>query len=337
MTRNECKKLDLAVVIVNWNTGQLLQQCVASIYAYAPHCSFGVWVVDNGSHDGSAEMVRANFPNVHLVVKEANLGFTKAFNDVLRHTRAEYVVSLHPDTEVMAGALQAMIDYMESHPEVATIGAKLVYPDGEWNKSWFDFPTLATELSKALLLHRLFPASQTLNRTAMTPGIASQRWAHHVLQSVGWVSSACLLLRREIIQTIGLLDEHYLVWWADVDWCYQVHKAGWCVHYLPQAKVVHYERRSFRSGAQHFDPHLAYKEKDYLPTEMTCRNIIYFFRKNYGRREAVLLRAILAVGYFTRVVACCAALALLPPRRVEARERLLNYWQGLRVALAYGG
>ncbi len=138
--------MKLSIIIVNWNTKELLQQCIHSIYNHAPNYTFDIWVVDNASSDGSARMVRDLFPEVNLIENPHNSGFGSANNLALEQCKGEYILLLNPDTEVLPDALITLTDFLDTHPQAGAAGARLFYPDGSTQTSCYPFPTLSREL-----------------------------------------------------------------------------------------------------------------------------------------------------------------------------------------------
>lgn len=239
--------MDLAVVIVSWNVRDLLRRCLASVEASARmgRLAATVVVVDNASSDGSAEMVQAEFPAVHLILSERNLGFTAGNNLALRalFTRPEddqprYILFLNPDAEVVGDALGTMTRYLDAHPAVGVVGPQLRYPDGTVQPSRRRFPTLATAFVESTPLQRWWPRCGLLRRyyVADQPDDAEQE--------VDWVVGACMMVRREALAQVGGFDEGFFMYSEELDWCRRAKAAGWRVVYLPTAQVMHHEGKS---------------------------------------------------------------------------------------------
>jgi len=217
----------LSIIIVNWNTRDLLAQCIESIYAHPPDGSFDIWVVDNASADGSAEMVRQRFPQVHLIENSENVGFARANNQAIRASSGRYVLLLNSDTCVLSSMLDHLLTFVATHPRVGICGAVALNPDGSLQAGGNRFPSLISELS--LLLGRECPRSiPTDNQPAETD----------------WVGGACLLARRSMIEQIGLLDEQFFMYCEETDWCWRAKKAGWDIFLVPQARYIHLGARS---------------------------------------------------------------------------------------------
>ncbi|NLG29524.1 MAG: glycosyltransferase family 2 protein [Chloroflexi bacterium] len=317
--------MDLSVVIVNWNVRDLLRACLASLYA-APGAVLladgtlqlgayrvEVLVVDNASSDGSVAMLRAEFPRVTAVDSGANLGYTGGNNLALGRCRGRYALLLNPDTRVLDAALTTLLDYAEAHPDVGVVGPRLVYGDGSPAPARYRFPTLATALMESTRLEELFPRNRWTRRYHMadTPDDATQ--------DVGWVTGACVLVRRAAWERVGLLDEAFFMYSEEVDWCRRMANDGWRVVYLPTAVVVHYEGRS--SAQVSAARHIRFQTSK-----------IHYFRKHHGRLQAGVLRGCLWLDYLMRLVEECAKY-LVGHKRALRRERLAIYWQVLRSGL----
>jgi GT2 family glycosyltransferase len=254
----------LSVIIVNWNTSDLLRTCLLSMGGLHKHPDYEVLVVDNHSSDGSVEMVRSEFPGVTLLAQDANLGFSRGNNVGLRNATGKYLLLLNSDTEVVDNALQAMCDYMDANPDIGVLGPKLLNPDGTLQLSCRRFPSYRTALfHRYSLLTRLFPRNKYSADYLMTGS------GHDKVMDVDWVSGACLLARREAVVQVGLLDEDFFMYAEDVDWCYRMKRAGWRIVYYPEAQVVHHIGKSSRK----------------MPVKTTYerhRSMWHFYRKHYS-------------------------------------------------------
>jgi N-acetylglucosaminyl-diphospho-decaprenol L-rhamnosyltransferase len=229
--------MDLSIIIVNWNTKDLLAGCLRSLFATVPNLDFEVILLDNASTDGSADMVRMQFPQVKLIQSQENVGFARGNNVALTHATGQCVLLLNPDTVVLDGAIEQLYQALQTFPVLGGVGAQLLNPDGSCQPSWGHFPSLWTEVPG-------------LNRLKST---APQAFAHDLLQntkpsvlSIDWVSGACLMFRRETLDQVGLLDEDYWLYTEETDWCFRARKAGWEIGWLPEAQVVHIARAASR-------------------------------------------------------------------------------------------
>lgn len=244
--------LDLSVVIVNYNTCDLLSDCLASIYQGQSDLDFKVIVVDNASSDGSAMMVASEFPHVDLIVSEINGGFAYANNLGLRRAgfaadgtprphAPRYALLLNPDTILPPAALSDMIGFMDTYPEVGAAGPKLVGLDGRLDLACRRaFPTPAVSFYRMIGLSKLFPRSRVFGRYNMTFADPDE------LLEVDSVVGAFMMVRAEAVAQAGLLDESYFMYGEDLDWAYQIKANGWKIFYNPAVTVTHVKRASSR-------------------------------------------------------------------------------------------
>lgn len=221
---------DLSIIIVNWNTRELLARCLESVQANLPADS-EVWVVDNASTDGSAAMVRERFPWVHLIDNAENVGFARANNQALRAISGRYALLLNSDTLMPGGSLSGLLRFAAEHPQGGIFGVKLVNADGSFQASFNDFPTWRTMVLEAwgLLGSR--------HRNPYYPSYPPERST--TAQPCDWVGGACLLVRMQAVHQVGLLDESFFMYSEEMDWCFRMRKADWQVWYTPDIEVVH--------------------------------------------------------------------------------------------------
>jgi GT2 family glycosyltransferase len=228
---------DLSVIIVSYNTRALLRDCLASLVEGCRGCAIETFVVDNASADGSADMVTAEFPAVRLIRNPQNAGFAAANNLALREANARYVVLLNPDTVVHAGALTALVRFMDAHPAAGYCGPRLLNADGSHQVSARRFPTLLSTAFTMLGLARRYPRSRHASDLHAVYG-------DRQCIPAGWLTGACLVVRAETLRTVGLLDERFFMYFEETDWCRRLATAGWEGWYVPEAEVVHLGGRS---------------------------------------------------------------------------------------------
>jgi N-acetylglucosaminyl-diphospho-decaprenol L-rhamnosyltransferase len=233
--------LDVSVVIVNYKVRDLLRECLASLQPDLARLRGEVWVVDNASGDGSAEMVASEFPWVRLIASSWNRGYSAANNLAIRQARGRYVLVLNPDTKLPPGAIIDTIAEMDAHPDIGALGPKLILADGTLDRACRrSFPSPEVAFYRLFGLMRLFPnhprfaAYNLLNVSEDTP------------LDVDSVVGAFMLVRREVIETVGMFDEAFRLYGEDLDWAYRMKQAGWRVRYHPQVVVLHYKRQSTR-------------------------------------------------------------------------------------------
>lgn len=232
------RRPDVSVVIVSRDTRELLRACLASVEREAGGLAVEIIVVDNASTDGTAAMVRAEFPGATLLQPAANDGYAAGNNLSLRRARGRAVLLLNPDAELTPGALPALRDALYAAPDVGVVGPRLVYPDGTAQSSRRRFPTLGTALVESTLIGETFPHHPAMRRYEMSD-VPSD--APH---DADWLVGACLLVRREVFDAVGLLDARLFLYSEEPEFCGRVRRAGWRVGYVPHATVRHHEAAS---------------------------------------------------------------------------------------------
>ncbi|MBI2844035.1 MAG: glycosyltransferase family 2 protein [Armatimonadetes bacterium] len=224
----------LSIAIVNWNTSSLLEACLNSIYRRAPGFGFEVIVVDNASADFDADAFRARFPDARFIQNDSNLGYAKGNNQAIEGSSGDYILLLNPDTEVTSGALERLVEFMESHSDAAAAGCRLVRPDGSVERSCRSFPDPAKVCFEFLGLSRLFPRSRVFGAYRMT-------WFGYDREiEVDQPMGSCLIISRKAIDEIGLIDEDFPIFFNEVDWLYRAKAGGWKVYFTPAAEVIHH-------------------------------------------------------------------------------------------------
>lgn len=293
----------LSVVIVSYNCAPFLRACPDSLPAGGvPHEAI---VVDNASTDGTVQMVRASYPSVRLVANDQNRGFAAACNQGIEAARGAHILLLNPDTVVRPGAFAALLDFVERTPDAGACGPRLLNPDGSLQASCHPFPSLRVQATDILELWRI-------------PWVRARRPCgdHCHTQPADWLTGACLLLRREALDAVGLLDEDYWMFSEEVDWCYRARRAGWRTYLVVEAEVVHH------GGGSYANTH----------TEMIVelyRSIFRFYWKHYGPGPRAALAALVWLLMLGKV------LLLLPfawgrPRRRKLRRA---YWEAMWLGL----
>jgi GT2 family glycosyltransferase len=225
--------LDLSLVIVNWNTRELLLACLASVYETVAEIRFEVWLVDNGSSDGSVGAVRARFPGVRIIENSRNLGFAAANNRAFKEMAGRYALLLNTDTVLQADAVGTLFRFMERTPDAAMACGQLLNPDGSRQNSIANFPSLLALASNETLLRLLMPKRFPSKRRRYTAPV-------RVDSCIG----AALMVRRSAMDEVGLLDEAYFFFMEETDWAYRMGRAGWSVYFVPKARIVHYQGQS---------------------------------------------------------------------------------------------
>lgn len=299
----------LSIVIVSWNTSDLLAACLNSVYAFQPSESFEVWVVDNDSKDNSVQMVRDCFPQVVLIENENNVGFAQANNQAIDLCRGEYVLLLNPDTEVKANALDALVTFLDETPQAGGAGSRLLNPDGSLQRSCHPAPTLKREFWRLFHMDTFRPY-----------GVYDiYSWDTNLSREVDVLQGASLLVRKEILDTIGFLDGDYFMYSEEVDLCFRIQQAGWKLYWVPISEVIHYGGQSTKQVA----------------TEMFMQlylGKLKYFRKHYGRFAGLIYKLILVLAAIARII-FTPIYSLIKPAYRKRIFRLAGQYQRLLVAL----
>jgi GT2 family glycosyltransferase len=222
---------DLSIVIVSWNVRQLLKGCLRSVQGSINSLTYEVIVVDNDSSDGSAAMVRAEFPDARLIANLDNVGFGRANNQALRVCQGKYILFLNPDTVVPEGSLEEMVRFLEHHPTAGMVGPEL--PDGR-DKLLFNWSRLSVRSVAEFVVEKLV---SVLSRASCVILFTQPR-------AVRWLTGACWLVRRAVIRASGPFDENLFLYGEEPDFCFRVRQAGWRIYFLRHVCVVHYKGQS---------------------------------------------------------------------------------------------
>jgi len=323
----------LSIIIVNWNTHDLLARCLESVrdnIQTFERSNIETFVVDNASTDGSAAMVRECFPWVQLIENRGNVGFARANNQAIHQSRGRYVLLLNPDTEVVPGALQTLVRFMDEHPDAGAAGARLLNPDGSLQPSCHPFPTLFREFWRLFHLDALHPLARYPMET----------WATDIARPVAVVQGAAMIIRREVLAQVGLLDEQYYIYSEEVDLCHRIRHApipstktnsssnnshqntSWRIYWVPQARVIHYGGQSTQQ----------------MPGPMFLRlyqGKILYFRKRHGPLAARLYKGILLLASLARLLLTPLAWLERPPQRHRHLALAGRYGQLLKALRSY--
>lgn len=302
---------DLSIIIVNWNTRELLSRCLISVLHEAQASSTGqveIYVVDNASTDGSTDLVKERFPPVRLIENSTNVGFARANNQALRRASGEYVVLLNSDTRVLQGAFATLLRFMDEHPDAGGCGPALLNADGTLQPSCYPMRTPGREFWRLTFLEAIWPRAN----------YPQERWGRQTPRQVEVIKGACLVLRRRALDEVGLLDDRYFMYTEEMDLCCRLLEAGLKLWWVPQAEVVHYEGASSKQ----------IEEAMYI---QLYRSKVQFHRKFGGERRAQLFKRLVRIAYFPRLLAA-SALRLWSPQmagRARTYRRLLAELPGM--------
>lgn len=262
---------DVAIIIVNWNTKALLRNCLTSIYKETKKYTFDIWVVDNNSPDGSADMVKTEFPHVKLIANKENKGFAPANNQAIKSANAKSLLLLNPDTIVKENAIDKMLGYLFANKETGILTCKLLNGNGSLQKSANNFFSLWSSLFE----NRFF--EEVLSRLNLSGKRFMKFWDHNSIREIDWARGAVLLFTKEVLDKVGLLDEQFYIYAEEMDFYYRVKKAGFKTVFIPDAQIIHFGKSSSRQRR----------------AEMFIQNyksFYLFLRKHYNNRTYYLYR-----------------------------------------------
>lgn len=231
--------VDISIIIVSWNVENLLNKCLASIYRNQGNVTTEIFVIDNASTDKTVPMIKSFYPEVDLTVNPKNYGFAAANNQGMIKSRGKYVLLLNPDTELMAGTLEKMYQFMEKNSKIGVAGCKHLNSDLTLQASVRSFPTVKPILLIFTKLAKLMPGLKSLNQYLL------KDFNYKFSTTVDQVAGSFFMIRHEIIDQIGGLDERFFIWFEEVDFCKRVKEAGWEVWYNHAAQIVHHGGQSF--------------------------------------------------------------------------------------------
>ena len=288
---------DLSIIVVNYNSVEVLRNCLTSIQANNFSLPYEVVVVDNASEE-SIEGVRREFPQVTFIVNEKNYGFSRANNIGILASKGKYILLLNPDTVINAGSLNPMLMYLDKNPKVGIVGCKIFGLNGEVEHSTHSFPTLlkefvhANEFLKPLISYGSRFA-RILQRLRHFKALESY-WDHDAVREVDHVTGACMMVRRQAIDTVGLLDEAFFLYNEEVEWSYRMKRAGYKSVFLPDSSIIHLFGYSTKQRVQKQVANRLLLER--------YRGMFYFFQKHYGFAKLSMLRLIVIQGFALRLV-----------------------------------
>lgn len=270
--------MDLSIIIVSYNTRELLKQTIESIIATVGTLAYEIIVVDNASRDGSAEMIRMEYPGVRLLMNDRNVGFSKANNLGIRQSSGSYVLLLNSDTVVKNNCLSECIRHMGEHPEIGALGPRILLTDGTLDRACKrGFPTPEASLYYFLKLDKKHPMSPKYGKYNMT--YLSELERNEVDSLVG----AFMMVRRSVIDEVGMLDEDFFMYGEDIDWCYRIKAAGYQNIYFPKAEIIHYKGASSR-------------KKRIKTLYEFHRAMLLFYKKHYIREYNIAVTALVYAG-----------------------------------------
>lgn len=312
---------DVSVVIVSYNTAAMTLRCLETLRPQLEGLGWEVWVVDNGSSDGSCAAIREAAPWVRLIASGENLGFGRANNRAMHRAGGRYLLLLNSDAFVKPGTVRALVSAADARPEVGVLAPRLLNADGSLQRSCWRFPSPGRSWLEALAV----PAWPIVGRLAAVDDY--RRWGHDSEREVDFAIGACLLVRREVYQSLGGFDPAFFLYGEEADWIRRIADAGWSIRFTPEAEVVHV---GGGSGA----PQAEFVREQFFAGQER------FVRKHYGRLGLLIMRMGVAVNNALRLPVWCVG-GLLGVGRLRPRASL-SWWLLMRqfrygVFLDHGG
>ncbi|MDP2909204.1 MAG: glycosyltransferase family 2 protein [Nanoarchaeota archaeon] len=271
--------MDLSVIIVNWNSGRFLEQCISSIYEQAPKLRFEILVVDNASSDQSLACLK-EFSGVRLIKNKKNFGFAKANNQAIKRAKGRHILLLNPDMVVLKDSLEHMVRFLDHNKKIGVLGCKLLNPDRSVQPSCHAFLTLPHVFFEVSQLNSLFPKNRFFMKTlgflnSFFPKLFVNYSVLGKPLEVESVMGSCYMIRRKALEKTGLLDENFFLYHEEMELSFRMWQKGYKVMFYPYASVVHYNKHSAKMV-----PHMVYYER--------CRSILHFFRKHKQSQMRIL-------------------------------------------------
>jgi GT2 family glycosyltransferase len=306
--------MDLSIIIVSWNVRDMLADCLRSIEQYHGTLDIETIVIDSASSDGTVEMVKVAFPNVTLIPQTQNVGFVRGNNIGLAVATGRHLMLLNPDTQVHAHALQKLVSLLDEQSDVGIVGPHTLNPDGSHQSTRRRFPSILTGMFESTWLQRIVPLNSFYVRDLPDAGTFD----------VDWVQGSALMTRREVYVQIGGLDELYVMYFEELDFCKRAKKSGWRVLYVGDAYITHH-------GGGSTDQVQTQKHVHFQTSKLR------YFRKFHGLPVSLLIRLVLIANYGFQVL--IEGAKLMRGHKPELRrERIKSYAAVLRALMGlFGG
>lgn len=274
--------LDVSIIIVNWNTCKITCDCLRSVYEQTVDVSYEVILVDNASSDDSVEAFKKEFPQVVLIANSENRGFAAANNQGMAIAKGKYVLLLNSDTVVLDHAIEKSVAFAVQHPEAGVVGCRVLNWDMTLQPTCFMYPSALNMFLSSTYLYKFFSNSKFFGREKMT------WWNRDDIREVEVVTGCFMLVRREAIEQVGVMDEGYFMYWEETDWCYRMKKAGWGVKFTPGAEIIHLGGAS----SNQVKPKMVNHWRE---------SMRYFFSKHYTRIECLIGSFFITLFFMTRI------------------------------------
>ena len=303
--------VDVSIIIVNWNTKELLRNCISSIYDNAGSFNFEIIVVDNASSDGSVDMISSEFPQAELIRNIENRGFAAANNQGMLTSKGRYVLLLNSDTVILHDCIDKAVAFADSQKQASVVGCRVLNPDKTLQPTCFMFPSIPNMLLSSTYLYKLFPHNRFFGREQMT------WWNRDDVRQVDVVTGCFMLVRREAIEQVGVMDERFFMYGEETDWCYRFKQAGWKVMFTPDCEIIHLGGQSTRN----------------LRAETLIQlrvGILKFINKHHGRLKHKVACFFTILFFAVRLPVWFIVSTFGPEYKKQALVKLRAYVNGIR-------
>jgi len=328
---------DVSIIIVSWNTCEILSDCLVSVYEQTENINFELIVIDNASTDGSVDAVKMQFPQVILIENNENRGFAAANNQGMARAKGQYVLLLNSDTVILDNAITKTVRFADDNPEAAVVGCRVLNPDKTLQQTCFMFPSIINLFLSSSYLYKLFPRNRIFGRERMT------WWDRTDVREVDVVTGCFMLVRQDAIRNVGSMDERFFMYGEETDWCYRFNRAGWKVLFNPYGHIIHHCSTSSRQVKARMRLQLSgsillflKKHKGWFQYRLACFLVALFFlvRIPYWLGKAIILKRerknslciikTYITGFFASLIGCRALCIKNSYGCVAERNSLVN-------------
>jgi len=310
-------KLDVSIVIVNWNTRAIVSNCLRSVFEETDKIKFEVIIVDNASTDGSVEMIREEFPEVIIICNKSNRGFAAANNQGIQIGRGEYVLLLNSDTIILDNAISKSIFFARNNPKAAVTSCRVLNSDKTLQPTCFMFPSICNMILSSTYIYKIFPKNRFFGRERMS------WWKRNDVRDVDAVTGCFMLVRKDAIGEIGNMDERFFMYAEETDWCYRFKQAGWQVMFMPDAEIIHLHKGSSK------------KIESTMRLQLSG-SILLFFEKHKSRTQYILACLFTALFFFARVPYWFVIAIISKKKRSACLDIVRTYSKGFILSLGGG-
>ncbi|EYE87925.1 glycosyl transferase family 2 [Fervidicella metallireducens AeB] len=276
--------MEISIIIVNYKTKDLTKQTIKSVMDTTHNVQYEIILVDNASGDGSLEAIMEEYNDIAFIANTENVGFSKANNKAIKKSRGKYILLLNSDTKILDGCIEKCFKYMEEHEEIGALGPKIYLMNGELDHACKrGFPTPSASLCYMLKLDRIFAGKKKFGKYKMS------YLPDDEINEVDSLTGAFMMVRKDVIEKVGMLDENFFMYGEDLDWCYRIKEAGYKVVYYPEAQMIHYKGQS--------------SKKKRLKTIYEFHRAMYlFYNKHYYKKYSFVVTLLVYMGISIKLI-----------------------------------